>query len=191
MKKVIQKVIGKLIRSMKTSRADVLNRLIKKYNCKSVCEIGVWKGENLFKLAKDNKNVMFTGVDPYDSCIYEDKPNSADYLGDLEEIKKDVLKKAILFDNVRIICHTSKKASEYLKDFDLIFIDGEHTYNAVKHDIEIWLPKTNKVISGHDFSVRHFGVIKAVTERFEYYNYDGDKIWWCEVKNEKYIINST
>ena len=180
MKKVIQKIIGKLMRSIKTSRTDVLNRLIKKYNCRTVCEIGVWKGENLFKLARDNENVSFTGIDPYDTDIYKDKPNSAEYLGDLKRIKDEVMKEAIQINNVKIICSTSREASKHLENFDLVFIDGLHTYLSVRDDIEIWLPKTNKIISGHDFGVRHFGVIKAVTDSFEYYNYDGDKIWWVK-----------
>tara|TARA_Y100000310_G_scaffold250193_1_gene256365 strand:+ start:459 stop:1004 length:546 start_codon:yes stop_codon:yes gene_type:complete len=49
--------------------------------------------------------------------------------------------------------------------FDLIYIDGKHTYIAVKRDITLSLPllKDNGIISGHDIDV-HSGVRQAVEE---------------------------
>jgi len=48
---------------------------------------------------------------------------------------------------------------------DFVFIDGGHEYEAVKADIQYWLPRiaTGGLISGHDF---HFfeGVRQAVAE---------------------------
>lgn len=50
---------------------------------------------------------------------------------------------------------------------DFVFIDGDHSYNAVSQDIRLWLPlvKSGGIISGHDYGV-YQGVNEAVHERF-------------------------
>ena len=52
--------------------------------------------------------------------------------------------------------------------FDFIYIDANHTYEAVKADVEAWLPKVRMagIISGHDYQKAWSGVIQAVNEKF-------------------------
>ena len=49
---------------------------------------------------------------------------------------------------------------------DLIFIDGDHSYEACKADIEAWAPfvKRGGVIAFHDFGSRASGVTQAIFE---------------------------
>ena len=64
----------------------------------------------------------------------------------------------------------NEEAIKYFEDnsIDMVFIDADHTYEAVKYDIERWLPKTTKLISGHDYNdPGHPGVKQAVDEKFK------------------------
>lgn len=68
--------------------------------------------------------------------------------------------------------------------FDLVFIDADHEYPAVKQDIECWLPlvRPGGTLAGHDFAARHPGVMQAVRERFTKFENPVDSIWAVTVE---------
>jgi hypothetical protein len=51
-------------------------------------------------------------------------------------------------------------------ELDFVFIDAQHTYEAVKEDIGLWLPKIRAggLLCGHDWQNKFPGVSKAVNE---------------------------
>ena len=63
---------------------------------------------------------------------------------------------------------TSKAAARKFKaeSLDVVFIDLDHSYEAVKLDIQLWLPKVKKggFIAGDDYHPNWNGVIQAVDE---------------------------
>jgi len=66
-----------------------------------------------------------------------------------------------------------KLSDEAVLDFennscDVVFLDMEHTFEAVSKDIELWFDKVKPggYISGHDYNKWWPGVVKAVDEKF-------------------------
>jgi predicted O-methyltransferase YrrM len=70
--------------------------------------------------------------------------------------------------NYKSIKAASKTASKKFADesLDVVFIDLTHTYEAVKEDIALWLPKVKKggILAGDDYHENWPGVIQAVDE---------------------------
>ena len=68
--------------------------------------------------------------------------------------------------------------------FHFVYIDANHTYEAVKEDIAVWFPKVkvNGVLGGHDYRRKMFpGVVRAVDEfikknKHKLYHKEND--WW-------------
>jgi hypothetical protein len=71
------------------------------------------------------------------------------------------------------------------KKFDIVYIDGGHTYECVLEDIKNSLPyiTSNGVIAGHDFN-NSTGVIKAVEEIFDSKTVEvfSDSTWAVQLK---------
>ena len=83
-----------------------------------------------------------------------------------------------MYNNLEVYQGTSENHPK-VKDYDLVFIDGAHSYEGVKHDIMKYSSDTTLIV-GDDFNNIHPGVSQAINELREYRSLIGfgeSKIW--------------
>lgn len=126
-------------------------------------EIGVDKGYHAKEIQETlNPKILFL-IDPWNNYMDMD---SKEIIGEAHyQLTLSLFKGAT---NIGIMRNTSFEAVQAFpdKDLDFVYIDGEHTYEAVISDIVRWYPKVKKggVLAGHDYHETVPGVVRAVNE---------------------------
>lgn len=152
-------------------------------------EIGVWKGKSIMymaqKIKESGKTIKLYGIDTFEGLPVDSMPPGKN------EIKSSLF---------QIYLHNIKPLNNYIstikgnshevhemfadKSIDFLYIDGDHSYQGIKKDIELWYPKVKPggIIAGHDFiDDYNMGVVQAVKEFFtEYFLWDLqlNKVWY-------------
>ena len=130
----------------------------------SLLEIGSYTGESTCIFSSRFKEVV--SVDPFLDDY--DENDMACQHASFEKVFEKFKERTAPFNNITQIRKTSDEAFETLSTkFDVIYIDGLHTYEQVFKDITNYkkLLKPSGFISGHDYSVENWsGVVKAVLE---------------------------
>ncbi|MBZ9686518.1 glycosyltransferase [Clostridium estertheticum] len=171
------------------SKCFIMAYLASYFKLKNYVEIGVDNGRSLFSVAqavKDNNGKAY-GIDPY--LLVEDE----EY--DFEEILKKRVNRfleGIDFENmynkvlmntevfklskvVEIVRKTSTEAALYLKDIDMLHIDGKYDFESVQDDINNYAPL-----------MREGGIIV-----FDCINWDSVKRCYDQYKNDYIILLET
>ena len=127
-------------------------------------EIGSYFGESTMLFAS-------TGIFKEIHCIdpFKGKEEMNDWYGyDWDLVKKEFKTNTRYFDNIILHEDYSYNVIDEFKDnsIDFVYIDGNHSYEDTKKDIELYLPKIkpNGYIAGHDYMEHFQGCIDAVQE---------------------------
>ena len=130
----------------------------------TIIEIGSYAGESTEIFAQNFKSVI--AIDPFMND-YDPNDPACSYM-DLTNVYNTFSSTTSKYDNINHIRKTSDDAVDELKDIkvDIIYIDGLHTYDQVKKDINNYksLIKESGFISGHDHHPVWQGVIDAIHE---------------------------
>jgi predicted O-methyltransferase YrrM len=128
----------------------------------TMVEIGTYRGDSTIIFAKAFRNVIT--IDPFKSGI-----GGINNSVDMNIVYRQYLNNVKGFKNIRLIKDFSYNVVKTFEDgeIDVVYVDGLHTYKAVKQDTKEWVPKIKKggYITGHDYHLKKFpGVVKAVIE---------------------------
>lgn len=146
--------------------------LAKKYKPQTIVELGTHTGNSYFAFCQSVKNY---GLGT--KCYAVDTWQGDAHAGAYEEEVYNAVKShndSNYASFSKLMRMTFDDALEYFSDqsIDLLHIDGLHTYEAVKHDFEYWMPKLSKdaIVLFHDTQVYEpgFGVHK----------------FWAEIKDQ-------
>jgi hypothetical protein len=147
------------------------NVLFKQFNKDLIiAEIGVFKGEFSKFLFEELKPKELHLIDIFEGMMCSgDKDGNNIVWSNLNDDYVNLKEYFKLNQNVYIHKNRSEDIlnsfpNEY---FDLIYIDGDHTYNGVKTDLLLSYNKVKKdgFICGHDYINSRFeGVVRAVNE---------------------------
>jgi hypothetical protein len=131
-------------------------------------EVGSCKGESTVIFAKKFKKVY--AIDPWEGFYqYGDKKDQY-FDQDMIDVEKEFDENIKQFNNIQKIKSKSELVYDQFADhsLDFVYIDGCHTYDAVRRDLTIWIPKVKKgsYFGGHDYCNGWPLIVKAIHECF-------------------------
>lgn len=116
-----------------------------------VVVIGAGSGTFDLTIAEERPDARFVSVDILDCVAERGNMDLAGFGGRLTQIVGD----------------SKMMGRKFHHPIDFLFIDGDHSYQAVQADIQVWLPKVKVggLVGFHDYREDFFpGVVQAVDE---------------------------
>lgn len=144
-------------------------------------EIGTYKGENALSILTELNIEKIYLIDPYN--------NYSEYK-DINDAENEARKRLQKYNHkIKWVKMFSDDAIKFIKDkLDFVYIDGNHSYNIVKEDINNYYQLLDKggILAGHDIT-SYSGVVQAVIEfcsENKINPYFSETDWWI-IKNKE------
>jgi len=157
-------------------------RLVSRIPDESVMvEVGVFRGRSLASIAPllIQKKIDLVAIDIFGSVDYNEDLVTPKNPGMLRDFVQNM--KVFGLDPL-VICGTSARVADFMfwKQPSLVFIDGDHSYEAVKADIKTWIQvvKNGAILAGHDYGPHAPGVKQAVDELLVPWDLTVDHVIW-------------
>jgi predicted O-methyltransferase YrrM len=181
----INKAYKKIINYSSKNIRPMFQYIKKKHTKKSDLvgvEIGVCEGYNAHNILSELDIKKIYLVDPY--IPFENRGIKYDHSAKLKQAQDRLSR---FKDKTEFVVKKSQDAVDDIPDnLDFVYIDGNHDYEFVKRDIEMYYSKLKNggIIGGHDFRPDYHGVVRAVVEFSEKNNEkihgfnDEGTDWW-------------
>lgn len=117
----------------------------------SIVEIGSWKGRSTHALLSGCPGPVFA-VDHFKGNPDEIQKGSPHHEALTADIFAQFWANVGRFKNLVVMRMPSIVAAQYFApaSVDMVFIDGQHTADALVADIAAWRPKCRRLLCGHD-----------------------------------------
>lgn len=139
---------------LNTGRIETISNILNKIGAKTGVEIGVFKGEFSRNILERWNGTLYL-IDPWRELSDDEYLDSSNHKNHqdafaqtMESIKGFESRAFMLRGLGEEMVHLFKDNS-----LDYIYIDGNHDYDHVKQDLELWWPKLKAggLLAGHDY----------------------------------------
>lgn len=130
-------------------------------------EVGVFDGHYSLVLCQSIPNLKLYGIDPY--TVYKGYRDHK-FISSMERAENTARNRLKGFDYIFIKQFSDKAVQQFENgSLDFVYLDGNHRYEYIKQDIDLWTPKVRRggIVSGHDYLITpsgNDGVIRAVND---------------------------
>ena len=118
--------------------------------CESIVELGCWRGRSTHALLSGCKGKVYA-VDHWLGSVNERSTDHRD--ARTQDIYAQFMQNVGHFPNLEVCRLDHDVAWAMLPDVDMVFIDGEHSYDAVLRDASRWMGKAKRRLCGHDVTM--------------------------------------
>jgi predicted O-methyltransferase YrrM len=142
---------GRFIRSGLGDSAELLYGLVRSLKPEVCVEIGSALGKSASYIGlglKENGHGMLYAIDPHKPTNW----NDVDAVDSLKEFERNISAAGVREYVSVIRSYSDAAARDWKLPIDLIFIDGDHSYEGVKRDWELFLPhiRPSGIVIFHD-----------------------------------------
>ena len=140
-------------RDVDRARNEILPGLLTQIGAKRGVEIGVFKGQWSKELLQQWDGTLYM-IDPWRPLgeEYQDASNHKNHMDAYERAMESIRG---FEDRAFMLRGLGEQLVEIFADdsLDYVYIDGNHAYDWVKQDMELWWPKLKKggLFAGHDY----------------------------------------
>jgi predicted O-methyltransferase YrrM len=146
---------------------------------KTIVEVGSWMGKSTHALCSGCPGTVFA-VDTFMGTDNERDTYHA--YAKTHSVREAFNRNVGHFDNLVVLAQPSTKAVAWFDDrsIDMVFIDGDHSYEAALADFVFWSRKCKVLFCGHDKD--HTGVPRALRDFGRPWLIGADSIWYMDVR---------
>jgi hypothetical protein len=170
---------------------DELGSLIAQHYIRTVAEIGSFLGKSAIWFAQRVDQVYC--IDTwFEGATYESENNLVgtlrrwDLPRDFFPLFRDNIMRSGVWHKITPVKGHSRFVIGEVPEVDLVYLDGDHSYEGCKRDIELYQDKARVILCGDDYSPRMeadgvtpaFGVIHAVDELLPDAQHEGPFWYW-------------